>query len=39
MIVHWDMKVASPWQAFRHLVWHPRATVSGVILRRALREG
>jgi glycosyltransferase involved in cell wall biosynthesis len=40
MIVHWDTKLASPWQAVRHLVWYPRATIPGVILRRAiLHEG
>ena len=36
MITHWDLKVSSPGRALRHLVWNRRATVPGVILRRAL---
>jgi glycosyltransferase involved in cell wall biosynthesis len=36
MMVHWDRKLSSVSQTVRHIVWHGRATVPGVILRHAV---
>jgi glycosyltransferase involved in cell wall biosynthesis len=35
MIIHWDTKLESIKMSIRHIVWHPRATIPGVILRHA----